>query len=218
MKPDYAAVIKKTCQYEVCRVYLIEDDAALRFQLAETLRDAGLFVLEYEDAEAFLKVRLDYSPAVIVSDMVLPGLSGIDLIKTVRAMNVKTPLIFISGYSEPSQIIEGMKIGAVDFLWKPFKSDALLKTVAQSLREDILQHDLIINQHNVALRWNTLSEREREVCKCMLRGFGNKDISKQLGIKADTANKHRMKVLKKMEVDNRPQLVDVLKDFKSAHD
>lgn len=196
-----------------CQVYLIEDDADLRCQLALTLTDAGLRVHEFGSAEDFLLSGVEHSPSVIVSDMVLPGVSGIGLFEAVRATGIQTPIIFISGYSEPSQIIEGMKLGAVDFLWKPFKSDALLKVVMQSLVNDMQRLVKSAEQQNIEMRWASLTEREQEVCKCMLSGYGNKDIAVQLGIQSDTANKHRMKVLKKMGVAGRPQLLEQLKDF-----
>lgn len=197
-------------------VYLIEDDAALRTVLALTLENAGLTVMQFASVEDFLEQGVTHSPAVIVTDMVLPGLSGIKLFEAVRAAGMQTPLIFISGYSEPNQIIAGMKLGAVDFLWKPFKSDALLKVVMQSLVLDMQNHMQNAHRKNVDLRWNALTEREREVCKLMLSGFGNTAVAERLSIQPDTANKHRMKVLAKMAVKERPELVELLKDFEPA--
>lgn len=197
-------------------VYLIEDDDDLRAQLAGTLEDSGLTVKQFSTAESFLACGVTHSPSVIVTDMVLPGVSGIKLFEAVRAAGMSTPLIFISGYSEPNQIIEGMKLGAVDFLWKPFKSEALLKVVVQSLVLDMQQNMQIAERKNVELRWNTLTEREQEICKFMLAGFGNTAIAERVNIQPDTANKHRMKVLAKMGVKERPELLDLLKDFEPA--
>ena len=131
-------------------------------------------------------------------------------------MGIETPLVFISGYSEPNQIIEGMKLGAVDFLWKPFKSEALLQAVAKSLIQEIEQHKQLNLTTSLEQRWSTLSDREKSVCQLMLKGFGNKDVSVQLNIQPDTANKHRMKVLKKMAVAGRPELIELLKNFEPA--
>lgn len=199
-----------------CHVYLIEDDEGLRMQLAGTLEDSGLTVKQFSTAESFLVGGVTHSPAVIVTDMVLPGVSGINLFEAVRAAGMKTPLIFISGYSEPNQIISGMKLGAVDFLWKPFKSEALLKAVVQSLVLDMQQNMESARRQHVDFRWKTLTDREREVCKLMLAGFGNTAVAEKLNIQPDTANKHRMKVLAKMDVKERPELVELLKDFEPA--
>lgn len=197
-------------------VYLIEDDDALRAELATMLRNAQFTVHDFGSAESLLEAGVDYSPAVIVSDMVLPGLSGIDLFGTLRELGIDTPLVFISGYSEPNQIIEGMKLGAVDFLWKPFKSEALLEAIGRSLALDVQRQTSLEQSTDLDARWCKLSDREQEVCKLMMKGFGNKDAAERLNIKPDTANKHRMKVLKKMGVAGRPQLFDLLKDFTPA--
>lgn len=208
--------IPHECSQGECHVYLIEDDDSLRDQLVETLKEFKLVVHAFDRAESCLESGVDHSPAVIVSDVVLPGFSGIHLLKTIRELGIETPLIFISGYSEPSQIIEGMKLGAVDFLWKPFKSDDLLSAVGHSLRLDIQRHAAIEQSTDIQYRWSLLSDREKDVCKLMLKGYGNKEVSNQLGIQPDTANKHRMKVLKKMAVAGRPQLIELLKGYAPA--
>jgi FixJ family two-component response regulator len=208
--------LPKECARGACHVYLIEDDADLRFHLGITLEEAGLNVHAFASAEGFLEHGIEYSPSVIVSDMVLPGASGIHLFQAVRDLGIETPLVFISGYSEPNQIIEGMKLGAVDFLWKPFKSEALLQAVAQSLTLDVQRHAQLSQAMSLEQRWSTLSDREKTVCRLMLKGHGNKDISAQLFIQPDTANKHRMKVMKKMAVAGRPELIELLKNFEPA--
>jgi FixJ family two-component response regulator len=208
--------LPRECARGACHVYLIEDEASLRAELAETLKKAGLEVLAFENAESCLDAGIDYSPAVIVSDMVLPGQSGIDLFQELREQGIETPLVFMSGYSEPRQIIEGMKLGVVDFLWKPFKSEALFEAIARALKLDLERQANLRLTSGVEARWATLSDREEEVCKLMLKGFGNKDIAEQLGIRPDTVNKHRMKTLKKMGVPGRPQLIELLKSYPFA--
>lgn len=197
-------------------VYLVEDDVDLCRELATTLSDDGFVVHAFESAEAFLSAETDFSPSVIVSDMVLPGLSGLRLFEAIREAGIETPLVFISGYSEPQQIIAAMKLGAVDFLWKPFNSAALLKAVHEALKIDIERSVRSNEVADIEERWRSLSEREAEVCKLMLRGYGNKEVSCRLNIQSDTANKHRMKVLKKMGVAGRPQLIELMKDFDLA--
>lgn len=205
------------CSKEACHVFLIEDDGPLRSELAETLMSAGLTVHAFDTVESCLDAGVDLSPAVIVSDMVLPGQSGIDLFKSIREQGIETPVVFISGYSDPKQIIDGMKLGAVDFLWKPFKGEALLEVVARSLRLDLERQERLNVSTGVDARWMSLSDREKEVGKLMLKGHGNKDVAAILSIQPDTANKHRMKVLKKMGVAGRPQLLELLKDYPLAH-
>ena len=197
-------------------VYLIEDEAGLRSNLSSILRDSNLEVLEFETAEAFLLNHAIHTPSVVVTDMVLPGMSGIKLFEVIRQANIETPVIFISGYSEPRQIIDAMKLGAVDFLWKPFKSEALLAVIMKSLELDRQRTLHASKQKNLELRWYMLTPKEREVCKLMLDGLGNSAIADRLEIQPDTANKHRMKVLAKIDVRRRPELVELLKDFNLA--
>lgn len=205
------------CADGLCRVYLIEDDTALRAELTETLGDAGLTVFPFGLAEDFLAADVrDDLPGVIVSDMTMPGVSGIALFEAIRERGLETPLVFISGYSEPNQIIDGMKLGAVDFLWKPFKSEALLQAVFKALAQDVAQRAGDNQNSDVEQRWAKLTEREQEVCRFILVGYGNKDLAVLLNIQADTANKHRMKVHKKMGVPGRPELMELLKNFKPA--
>ena len=205
------------CADGLCRVYLIEDDAALRIELAETLCDADLTVFPFGSAEDFLAadVLVDL-PGVIVTDMTMPGMSGICLFETIRERGLETPLVFISGYSEPNQIIDGMKLGAVDFLWKPFKSEALLQAVFKALAQDVALRAAYGQNSDVEQRWANLTKREQEVCRFILVGYGNKDLAVLLNIQPDTANKHRMKVHQKMGVPGRPELMELLKDFKPA--
>jgi len=208
--------LPRECAHGACHVYLIEDEAALRAVLTETIKRVGLVVHAFENAETFLDAGVDQFPAVIVSDMVLPGLSGIELYREIREQGIETPLVFMSGYSEPRQIIDGMKLGVVDFLWKPFKSEVLFEAIGRSLKIDLERLANLRLSSGIEMRWSTLSDREKDVCKLMLKGFGNKDIAAHLGIQPDTVNKHRMKTLKKMGVAGRPQLIELLKDLPSA--
>lgn len=198
-------------------VYVIEDDSDLRLQIVTTLKQVGYYVHDFSCAEDFIRENFHESPSVIVTDMVLPGASGLQLIQQVRQAGIDTPFIYISGDSSPNQIISGMKLGAVDFLWKPFNTCSLLTVIRESLSKDIRCKSQKKNETKNEQDWCALTEREKEVCKLMLKGYGNTDIAKQLDIKPDTANKHRMQVLKKMSVANRPQLIEKLENFSLIH-
>lgn len=195
-------------------VYLIEDDESLRAQIAKTLEAKGLAVEQYSCAESFRAVEFLKAPAVIVSDMMLPGITGVALLESLRTAGIKTPMVFISGYSNPHQIIAGMKLGAVDFLWKPFKGKDLLEAIAKALLIDSQQQVLSEAVTRARSRWASLTEREREVCKLMLSGMGNTAVAETLSIKPDTANKHRMKVLAKMDVKDRAELAVLVTEFR----
>ena len=194
-------------------VYLVEDDIALRKRLVKALNADGLRVFEFGCAEDLLSSGIHELPAVVVADMVLPGLSGLQLAQSLRQSGVETPVVFISGYSEPHQIIDSMKLGASDFLWKPFKSAMLLNAVRKALVQSAERHVSQTRNAHVETLWNSLSGREQDVCRLMLKGHGNSSIGVLLNMRADTASKHRIRLFQKMGVANRTALLELLGAF-----
>ncbi len=124
---------------KVGHIYLIDDDESMRISLARMLRELGYLVEDYASASIFLEKSLPVSPAVILLDMQMPDMSGLDLQERLLKLGRKTPIIFISGQSHPHQIVQSLKKGAVDFLFKPFNLEDLLKAVADTLDFDSRQ-------------------------------------------------------------------------------
>lgn len=196
-------------------VFLIDDNPDIRGLLADEFRYAGLNVAEFADGESFLKRKIDNEPSVIIVDMLLPGISGLRLFEAIRVQGVETPVVFISGYSRPTQIIDAMKLGAVDFLWKPFKVEALLGVVSKSLAQDASRLNRLKRLAIVGRNWNELTAREQEICRLAVQGYGNNEISRQLDIQPDTVKKHRARVMEKMEVASLADLMEVMRDINS---
>ena len=111
-------------------VYVVDDNPDIRFYLTDLLRQMGYSVEEYAGADAFLKQSMDISPAVLVLDVRMPGMSGIELQEQMQAMGRLTPIIFISGESQSVEIIRAMKGSPIEFLWKPFQIQALIDAKA----------------------------------------------------------------------------------------
>lgn len=195
------------------RVFLIDDNADIRSLLADEFRYAGLEVAEFPDGESFLKGTYEEKPSVIVVDMLLPGISGLRLFEAIRVQGVETPVIFISGYSQPTQIIDAMKLGAVDFLWKPFKVEALMGAVSKSLAQDAARINRLKRIKTTGKNWSELTRREQEICRLMVQGYGNSEISRQLDIQPDTVKKHRAKVLEKMGAESLADLMSFMRDI-----
>ena len=190
-------------------VYLIDDNDDVRGSLSTVLRHYGLTVESFADVDSFINGSLEVSPAVLVSDMVLPGKSGLDLLKMIRAAGWLSPIVFISGHSQPDQIIDAMKMGAVDFLWKPFSIDKLVDSIAHALKLDnerLLMRPRLLQLENL---YALLTEREREVCLLAVQGYGNIEISKMIDVQPDTVKKHRSKVMEKMQTSSLAQLIEV---------
>ncbi len=195
---------------------MIDDNADIRGLLADEFRYAGMAVVEFPDGESFLKAKYEERPSVIVVDMLLPGISGLRLFEAIRVQGVETPVIFISGYSQPTQIIDAMKLGAVDFLWKPFKVEALMGAVSKSLALDASRLNHLKRVNAMGQSWDELTRREQEICRLMVKGYGNSEISRQLDIQPDTVKKHRAKVMEKMGVDSLADLMSSMRNIDMA--
>ena len=188
-------------------VYVVDDNADIRHYLTDLLRQMGYSVEEYAGASAFLHQSLDISPAVLVLDVRMPGMSGIELQEQMLAMGRQTPIIFISGESQSTEIIRAMKGSPIEFLWKPFQIQALIDAIDRGLLIDLQKRDEFIRRNEVRRKYGELSAREREVLVLMLDGHSNKGISEKLDILPDTVKKHRANVLQKMQA---LQLADLM--------
>ena len=124
---------------KVGHIYLIDDDESMRISLARMLRELGYLVEDYASASIFLEKSLPVSPAVILLDMQMPDMTGLELQEKLLKLHRKTPIVFVSGQSHPHQIVQSLKKGAVDFLFKPFNLEDLLKAVADTLDFDSRQ-------------------------------------------------------------------------------
>ena len=121
---------------KVGHIYLIDDDESMRTSLCRMLRDVGYIVEDFSSAATFLEYSLPVAPAVILLDMQMPDMSGLDLQEKLLQFGRKTPIVFVSGQSHPHQIVKSLKQGALDFLFKPFNLEDLVKAVADALELD----------------------------------------------------------------------------------
>ena len=188
-------------------VYVVDDNPDIRFYLTDLLRQMGYTVEEFAGANAFLQQSMDISPAVLVLDVRMPGMSGIELQEQLQTLGRPTPIIFISGESQSVEIIRAMKGSPIEFLWKPFQIQALIDAIDRGLLVDLQRRDAFIRRDAVRRKFADLSAREREVFVLMLEGHSNKGISERLDILPDTVKKHRANVLQKMQV---LQLADLM--------
>jgi FixJ family two-component response regulator len=189
-------------------VYLVDDNAEIRFHLKALLVNKGYNVHEFEGAQAFLDGHVQLErPCVLVLDMRMPKLSGLDLQNHLKHQNIFIPIIFISGESQHQEIINAMKGGAIEFLWKPFKSDDLLAAIQRGINLDTANTNLIQRKSKLYALQTSLTRQENKIFLLMIKGLGNKDIGKELGIFSDTVKKHRAQVLDKMQVNNLHELL-----------
>jgi FixJ family two-component response regulator len=189
-------------------VYLVDDNAEIRFHLKALLVNKGYNVHEFEGAQAFLDehVQLEH-PCVLILDMRMPKLSGLDLQNHLKHQNIFIPIIFISGESQHQEIIDAMKGGAIEFLWKPFKSNDLVAAVQRGINLDTANTNLIQRKSKLYALQSTLTPQENKIFLLILGSLGNKEIGDELDILSDTVKKHRAQVMAKMQVTKRSELV-----------
>lgn len=188
-------------------VYLIDDDNSMRDSLARMLRDVGYAIQDFESATSFLQNSLPVAPAVIVLDMQMPDVSGLDLMERLEKLGRKTPIVFLSGQSHPQQIVKGLKKGALDFLFKPFNIDELLQAIDQALDYDQKQLKRNLKDSEIKRNFNSLTPREREVCILLVDGLMNKEIAERLGTTDATIKVHKARVMEKMRAHSLQDLV-----------
>lgn len=188
-------------------VYLIDDDASIRDAITRTLKEFNFSVEAYYRPHDLLKVAQFHSPAVIVTDMRMPKISGEGLQVKLKERGVDVPLIVISGDCQAQEIINSFKLGATDFLLKPFSIEELLASIQKALKL-CSTHQANLSQNKSALeRFSTLSAREREVCELLVRGLKTHEIAKELGISEATLKIHKSRVYKKMQTKSIVELV-----------
>ncbi len=189
-------------------IHVVEDDEAMRDSLLELLEDSGYTVRGYRKAEDLLARGAAIEPGCIVSDVRMPGMDGLTLLRQLRTGGSTLPLILITGHGDVSMAVAAMKAGAVDFLEKPFEADALLGALAAALRRSA-SNDMAEDSEMSRQRLLKLTSREREVFQELVAGKSNKEIAAQLGISPRTVEFHRAHIMEKMAAKGLPELVRI---------
>jgi two-component system response regulator FixJ len=188
-------------------VYVIDDDDAVRHSLEFLLKTAGIEVRGFESAKAFLEMLPRIKTGCIITDVRMPEITGIDLLRRVKESGLDIPVIVITGHGEISLAVEAMKIGAVDFLEKPFDDDLLLASVRSALNKeaDTAKHRAEVTDLHDKLA--ALSNRERQVLEGLVVGKANKVIAFDLGISPRTVEIYRANLMTKMAANSLSDLV-----------
>jgi two-component system response regulator FixJ len=188
-------------------VHIIDDDEALRESLAFLLRTAKLEVKSFDSAKTFLDALPDESLACVITDVRMPDMSGIDLLRRLRERKVGVPVIVVTGHGDIALAVEAMKIGAADFFEKPFNDDLLLASVHAALDHQHDQTKRDAERAEIEQRLATLSAREKDVLAGLIEGRANKQIAFDLGISPRTVEIYRANLMNKMQADSLSNLV-----------
>ena len=188
-------------------VHVIDDDEGLRESLAFLLRSAELEVRSFDSAKVFLEKLPDAVPGCVVTDVRMPDMSGIELLRRLKELKIGVPVIVITGHGDIALAVEAMKMGAADFFEKPFDDDLLLASVRAALRQQADQTKRGAERAEIEHRIATLSPREKDVLAGLIEGRANKQIAFDLGISPRTVEIYRANLMSKMQADSLSDLV-----------
>ncbi len=187
-------------------VHVVEDDQPMRDSLVELLEEAGYRARAYASGEELLARGTAAEPGCVVSDLRMPGIDGLTLLRRLRAGGCGLPLILITGHGDVAMAVSAMKAGAIDFLEKPFEPDALLGAIAMALR--VRSTGTAAEEGESAhRRLERLTLREHEVLEHLVAGRSNKEAAEKLGISPRTIEFHRANIMEKTGAAGLPELV-----------
>lgn len=188
-------------------VHVIDDDQAVRDSLAFLLQSVRLAVTVHDSASSFLKILPTIQGGCIVTDIRMPGITGIELLRRVGELKIQTPVIVVTGHGDVPLAVEAMKLGAFDFLEKPFDDEAIIKAVKLALKRSQQVEQQSSDRQDIAKRVASLTNRERDVLDGLLAGHSNKVIAADLEISPRTVEIYRANVMTKMHAASLSELV-----------
>ncbi len=196
-------------------VHVVDDEQAMRDSLAFLIESAGLKVRTYESGPLLLRAAATLAPGCIVTDIRMPEMNGLDLVRQLKAEGVPHPVVVITGHGDIPLAVEAMREGVLDFLEKPFDDELLLAAIHKALKQGDLESGQRAESDRIKAAINRLSARERDVLAGLIAGKANKVIAYDLGISPRTVEIYRANVMTKTGAASLSELVRmaVLADF-----
>lgn len=193
-------------------VHIVDDEEAVRNSLAFLLSGAGFAVRVHESATAFLAIATQIKNGCLITDLRMPDIDGVELLRRLRDTDALLPAIVITGHGDVQMAVEAMKCGAIDFIEKPFSDEVIIESIsrAASRAAERLQSGAALEV--VRQRVASLSDRERQVLKGVVAGQANKTIAFELGISPRTVEVYRAGLMGKMQAKSLPELVRMIMD------
>lgn len=188
-------------------VHIVDDEEPVRRSLAFLLTTAGFTVRMHDSATAFLKIAPSLRNACLVTDLRMPDMSGVELLRSLAQAKVTIPSIVITGHADVPMAVEAMKAGALDFIEKPFEDDVLIDAIERASERLVGSRAETDDVSAIRARHAGLSERERQVLESVVAGLPNKTIAYDLNISPRTVEVHRANVMAKMQAKSLAELV-----------
>jgi FixJ family two-component response regulator len=188
-------------------VYIVDDDPDMRDSLRWLLKTVGLRAVAFASSAEFVRGFSGEGPACLVLDVRMPGTSGLDHFEDLAARGLKIPVLFITAYADVQMAVRAMKLGAVEFLEKPFNGQQLLEKIQRAVEEDADRIAREADFQAVRARLETLTDKEREVLGMIREGRPNKEIAARLELTPRAVELRRASLMRKLEVGSLPELL-----------
>jgi two-component system response regulator FixJ len=195
------------------QVFLVDDDPVITYLLVDLVESVGLPHAVFHDAASFLKQDLSLLTGCIVTDVRMPGMSGLELQDDLRHQQIDLPIIFISSFAEVPSVVRAMRGGALDFFQKPFSTQRLLDRIQDGMRIDRARAAIQARSREIGERMALLTPREREVLEGVFEGKLTKTIAHELGISQRTAETYRHLIMQKLQAGSIAELVRLTMEF-----
>lgn len=188
-------------------IHIVDDEEPVRNSLAFLLSGAGFAVRVHDSAARFLDVAAEISNGCLITDLRMPEIDGLELLRRLKAADAMLPTIVVTGHGDVRMAVEAMKNGALDFLEKPFSDEVLIDAITRAAGQAVERRQSESNLELVRQRVDSLSDRERQVLQGVVEGLPNKAIALELGISPRTVEVYRASLMGKMQARSLPELV-----------
>lgn len=187
-------------------VFIVDDDGAVVLAISGLVESVGLNARTFLSAKELLETDDLDAPGCLVLDIRMPNMSGLELFAKLREMDIQMPVIFLTAYGDVAMAVEAMKDGAIDFIEKPFRNQALLDTIHLAVTADAKARVRHTEKKRVHATLGKLTPRERQIMDLLLLGTTNKNVAADLGISTKTVDYHRSRIMAKTQVASLVQL------------
>jgi FixJ family two-component response regulator len=191
-------------------VFIVDDDEPIVRSLTDVIELIGLKVKSYTSGSQFLKAYKSSGPACLILDVLMPDMSGLELQKQMAASGISLPTIVITGHSDIRTAVEAMKLGAIEFLEKPYRIQELCDIIQKAIRLEEEKWRLREQKHKVDCRLENLTPAEREVMDLVVAGKTNKMIAADLDLSIRAVEDRRARMMKKLKVKSRAELLELV--------
>jgi FixJ family two-component response regulator len=188
-------------------IHIIDDDESMRLALDTLLRSVALATRLHSSVDAFLKASRPDAPGCLILDIRLPGISGLDFQVQLAQLDIRLPVILMTGHGDVPMSVRGMKAGAIDFLIKPFRDQDMLDAISIALSRDRVRRTADAASESIHERFELLSPRERQIMQLVSAGNMNKQVAVALGVSEITVKIHRGSAMRKMRARTLADLV-----------